>query len=72
MVAIIGPVADNPSDPEGHNAATAPTSGVPSFPAEMSRRLGNGGVLRSKGTGILRAATRKSRRRSPMPSAPIW
>ncbi len=53
MVAIIGPVADNPSDPEGHNAATAPTSGVPSFPAEMSRRLGNGKVLRSKGTGIL-------------------
>jgi beta-glucosidase len=28
MVAVIGPLADNPSDPEGHNAANAPTSGV--------------------------------------------
>ena len=51
-VAVIGPLADNPSDPEGVNAATAAKSGALSFPAELARRLGDGNVLRSKGTGI--------------------
>src|SRR5712664_3388438 len=39
-VAVIGPLADNPSDPEGVNAATAAKSGVLTFPAELARRLG--------------------------------
>jgi len=52
-VAVIGPLADNPSDPEGLNAATAPKSGVLSFPAELARRFGDSNVLRAKGTGIL-------------------
>ncbi len=55
-VAVIGPLADNPSDPEGVNAATAAKSGVLSFPAELARRLGEGNVLRSKGVGILKGA----------------
>src|ERR1700688_4340223 len=53
-VAIIGPLADNPSDPEGVNAATAAKSGVLSFPTELARRLGEGNVLRSRGVGILK------------------
>ena len=52
-VAVIGPLADNPSDPGGVNAATAPKSGVLSFPGELARRLGESNVLRSKGVGIL-------------------
>ncbi len=55
-VAVIGPLADNPSDPEGVNAATAAKSGVLSFPAELARRLGEGDVLRSKGVGILKGS----------------
>jgi beta-glucosidase len=55
-VAVIGPLADNPSDPEGVNAATAPKSGVLSFPAELARRFGEGNVLRSKGAGILKGS----------------
>src|SRR5580704_5999068 len=55
-VAVIGPLADNPSDPEGVNAAAAAKSGVLSFPAELARRLGEGNVLRSKGVGILKGA----------------
>ena len=55
-VAVIGPLADNPSDPEGVNAATAAKSGVLSFPAELARRLGEGNVLRSKGVGILKGS----------------
>ncbi len=50
-VAIIGPLADNPSDPEG--LLNAPKSGALSFPAELERRLGQSNVLRSKGVGIL-------------------
>jgi len=52
-VAVIGPLADNPSDPEGVNAATAAKSGALSFPAELARRLGDRNVLRAKGVGIL-------------------
>jgi beta-glucosidase len=66
-VAIIGPLADNPSDPEG--TLNAPKSGVLSFPAEMARRLGESNVIRSKGVGILQgtdeeiaAATAAARR----------
>lgn len=50
-VAIIGPLADNPSDPEG--LSSGPKSGVLSFPAELARRLGGKNVFRSKGVGIL-------------------
>ncbi len=56
-VAVIGPLADNPSDPEpappAPPAASAPKSGVLSFPAELTRRLGEAHVLRAKGAGIL-------------------
>lgn len=50
-VAVIGPLADNPSDPEGKS--TEPKSTVLSFPAELVRRLGESNVIRSKGVGIL-------------------
>jgi beta-glucosidase len=50
-VAVIGPLADNPSDPEGLKKSTAPQSGVLSFPAELARRLGESNVFRSKGVG---------------------
>jgi beta-glucosidase len=53
-VAVIGPLADNPSDPEG--LSTGPKSGVLSFPAELARRLGEKNVLRSKGVGILKGS----------------
>ena len=49
-VAVIGPLADNPSDPEG--SSTGPRSAVLSFPAELARRLGESNVFRSKGVGI--------------------
>ncbi|MGO9405412.1 MAG: glycoside hydrolase family 3 N-terminal domain-containing protein [Terriglobales bacterium] len=52
-VAVIGPLADNPSDPEKQNGSTAAQSGVLSFPAELGRRLGGSNVLRAKGAGIL-------------------
>jgi beta-glucosidase len=56
-VAVIGPLADNPSDPEplvvAGSPANAPKSGVLSFPTELTRRLGEGHVLRVKGVGIL-------------------
>jgi beta-glucosidase len=51
-VAVIGPLGDNPSDPEGLSAA--PKNGVLSFPAELARRLGDSNVFRSKGIGILK------------------
>lgn len=50
-VAVIGPLADNPSDPEGVNGP-ALKNGVLSFPAELARRLGENNVIRAKGTGI--------------------
>ena len=53
-VAVIGPLADNPSDPEGFRPSTAPKSGILSFPAELARRLGESNVIRSKGVGILK------------------
>jgi beta-glucosidase len=53
-VAVIGPLADNPSDPEG--LSTAPKSGVLSFPAELARRMGESNVIRAKGTGILKGS----------------
>src|SRR5450631_88037 len=52
-VAVIGPLADNSSDPEGLNPS-APKSGVLSFPAELARRLGESNVIRAKGVGILK------------------
>jgi beta-glucosidase len=53
-VAIIGPLADNPSNPEG--LSTSPKTGVLSFPAELARRFGESNVLRSKGVGILQGS----------------
>jgi len=52
-VAVIGPIADNPSDPEGTLLGpTAPKSGLLPFPAELARRLGENNVIRAKGVGI--------------------
>ncbi|MGB6386012.1 MAG: glycoside hydrolase family 3 N-terminal domain-containing protein [Terriglobales bacterium] len=53
-VAVIGPLADNPSDPEG--ASKTSISGVLSFPAELARRLGEGHVIRARGVGILKGS----------------
>jgi beta-glucosidase len=55
-VAVIGPLADNPSDPEGLSVSTAPKSGALSFPAELARRFGESNVFRSKGVGILKGS----------------
>jgi beta-glucosidase len=56
-VAVIGPIADNPSDPEGTLfGSTAPKSGVLSFPAEMARRLGENNVIRARGVGVTKGS----------------
>ena len=56
-VAVIGPIADNPSDPEGTLlGSTAPKSGVLSFPAELARRLGENNVIRAKGDGVTKGS----------------
>jgi len=52
-VAVIGPLADNPSDPEGTSSAPK-GGGALSFPAELGRRLGGASVLRAQGSGILK------------------
>ena len=51
-VAVIGPLADNPSDPEGANPSAVKSEAL-SFPAELARRLGANNVFRAKGAGIL-------------------
>jgi beta-glucosidase len=53
-VAVIGPLADNPSDPEGLHPG--PKNGVLSFPAELARRVGESNVLRAQGAGILKGS----------------
>jgi beta-glucosidase len=56
-VAVIGPLADNPSDPEGlYPSAPAPKGGRVSFPTELAGRLGEKNVFRSKGVGILKGS----------------
>ena len=50
-VALIGPLADQLSGPDGLSVQEAPT-GVPSFPAELARRLGESKVARVKGVEI--------------------
>ena len=55
-VAVIGSLADNPPDPEALAESSEPKSGVPSFPAELARRLGETNVFRSKGVGILKGS----------------
>ena len=56
-VAVIGPIADKPSDPEGTLfGSTAPKSGVLSFPAELARRLGESNVIRAKGVGVAKGS----------------
>jgi beta-glucosidase len=52
-IAVIGPLADDLSDPEGTNHSNEAKSGALSFPAELARRLGESNVLRAKGCGIL-------------------
>ena len=53
-VAVIGPLADNSSDPEGKlDPARSATVSVLSFPGELQRRLGESNIFRSKGAGIL-------------------
>lgn len=56
-VAVIGPLADNPSDPEGTSSASK--AEVLSFPAELVRRLGESNVLRAKAGGILKASDKE-------------
>src|SRR5262249_11294864 len=51
-VALIGPLADNPSDPENERPANTPPDKAPSFPAELAQRLGQEHILRVKGVGI--------------------
>ncbi|MGA2355273.1 MAG: beta-glucosidase BglX [Terriglobales bacterium] len=53
-VAVIGPLAENPSDPE--RTSSAPKAGVLSFPAELARRLGDSNVLGARGGGILKTS----------------
>ncbi len=55
-VAVIGPLADNPSNPEGLSPSPSPEGGLVSFPAELARRLGERNVLRAKGGGILKGS----------------
>ncbi len=55
-IAIIGPLADDPSDPDGTNHSNEAKSGAFSFPAELARRLGDSHVLRAKGCGILQGS----------------
>jgi beta-glucosidase len=56
-VAVIGPIADNPSDPEGDLfGPNAPKSGVLSFPAEMARRMGEANLIRVRGVGVMKGS----------------
>ncbi|HUB02600.1 MAG TPA: glycoside hydrolase family 3 N-terminal domain-containing protein [Terriglobales bacterium] len=52
-IAVIGPLADDPSDPAHTHPAPRPKSGGLSFPAVLAQRVGEGNILRFKGTGIL-------------------
>jgi beta-glucosidase len=52
-IAVIGPLADDPSDPEHKHPAPRPKNGGLSLPAALAERLGEGNVLRFNGTGIL-------------------
>jgi beta-glucosidase len=53
-LAVIGPLADSASGPDGWDGPATPKSGVLSFPSELARRLGEGNVFRSGGVGILK------------------
>ena len=52
-IAVIGPLADDPSDPEHKHPAPRPKNGGLSFPAMLAQHVGDGNVLRFKGAGIL-------------------
>lgn len=52
-IAVIGPLADDPSDPEHKLNLTRPKNGGLSFPVALAQRLGAANVLRFKGCGIL-------------------
>jgi len=49
-IAVIGPLADDPSYPEGTPSWAGPRT---SLPVALGQRLGEGHVIRFKGTGIL-------------------
>jgi len=55
-VAVIGPLANDPSNPEGLSPSPEPEGGRVSLPAALARRLGEKNVLRSKGAGILKGS----------------
>jgi len=52
-IAVIGPLADDPSDPEHKHPAARPKNGGLSLPAVLAQRIGEGNVQRFKGAGIL-------------------
>ncbi len=52
-IALIGPLADDPSDPEQRGWPPHPKSGGLSLQAALAQRLGATKLLRFKGTGIL-------------------
>jgi beta-glucosidase len=51
-IAVIGPLADDPSNPEHGYAASRPKNGGLSLPAVLAQRVGEGNVLRFRGAGI--------------------
>jgi beta-glucosidase len=51
-IALIGPLADNPSNPEHGFEPPHPKNGGLSLPVVLGQRLGEGNVLRYMGTGI--------------------
>lgn len=52
-IAVIGPLADDPSDPERKHPSPRPKTGGLSLPAALAQRVGEGNILRFKGAGIL-------------------
>jgi beta-glucosidase len=52
-IAVIGPLADNPSGPDSWGTSSPQKSGVLSFPAELARRLGESNILRANGVRVL-------------------
>ena len=51
-IALIGPLADNPSNPEHHWEPARPKAGGLSLAAMLAQRVGERNVLRFKGAGI--------------------
>jgi beta-glucosidase len=51
-IALIGPLSDNPVGPDSWSATEGPKTGIISFPAELTRRLGDVNVIRAKGVDV--------------------